>query len=110
MYTAADSSGNGRGGDFWFNVDEKTGIISTARRIDREELCPRVGQDRRLSWPDDDEELCPRAADCFVKFDVTVQPIQYFQIIKVTSAIIIFSMIDISVTDIRQNNEKKPVG
>ena len=91
MYTAADSSGNGRGGDFWFNVDEKTGIISTARRIDR-------------------EELCPRAADCFVKFDVTVQPIQYFQIIKVTSAIIIFSMIDISVTDIRQNNEKKPVG
>jgi len=76
----AGGSGTGRGGDYWFNVDEETGIISTARRIDR-------------------EELCPRAVDCFVKFDVTVQPIQYFQIIKVTSITITVIIVIIRVVD-----------
>jgi len=60
----ADDSGSVRGGAWWFNVDEESGVITTARRIDR-------------------EQLCPRAADCFIKFDITVQPIQFFQIIKV---------------------------
>jgi len=58
------AAGGVPGADWWFNIDEKTGVISTLRSIDR-------------------EQLCPRAADCFVKFDVTVQPIQFFQIIKV---------------------------
>lgn len=49
----------------WFAVDETTGVIQTERRIDR-------------------EQLCPRSIDCFVKFDIVVQPITYFQIIKVS--------------------------
>jgi len=48
-----------------FVVDELTGDIHlTSRRLDR-------------------ESICPRQDDCIVQFDVAVQPIQYFQIIKV---------------------------
>jgi len=49
-----------------FVVDELTGDIHMAsRRLDR-------------------ESICPRQDECIVQFDVAVQPIQYFQIIKVT--------------------------
>jgi len=48
-----------------FVVDELTGDIHlTSTRLDR-------------------ESICPRQDDCIVQFDVAVQPIQYFQIIKV---------------------------
>jgi len=48
-----------------FVVDQLTGDIHlTSRRLDR-------------------ESLCPRQDDCVIQFDVAVQPIQYFQIIKV---------------------------
>ena len=48
-----------------FVVDELTGDIHlTSLRLDR-------------------DAICPRQNDCIVQFDVAVQPIQYFQIIKV---------------------------
>src|SRR6218665_1888674 len=47
-----------------FSIDEEGGTIRTTRKIDREELCPRM------------EECC-------VKFDVAVRPIQFLLIIKV---------------------------
>ena len=48
-----------------FVVDELTGDIHlTSLRLDR-------------------ESICPRQDECMVQFDVAVQPIQYFQIIKV---------------------------
>ena len=48
-----------------FVVDELTGDIHlTSRSLDRESICPRVDV-------------------CVVKFDVAVQPIQYFKIIRV---------------------------
>jgi len=48
-----------------FVVDELNGDIHmTSLRLDR-------------------ESICPRQDECFVHFDVAVQPIQYFQIIKV---------------------------
>jgi len=50
-----------------FVVDELTGDIHlTSLRLDRESVCPRLDE-------------------CIVQFDVAVQPIQYFQIIKVSS-------------------------
>jgi len=50
-----------------FEVDKLTGDIHlTSRRLDR-------------------ESICPRQDECIVQFDVAVQPIQYFQIIKVTT-------------------------
>jgi len=49
-----------------FVVDELTGDIHlTSLRLDR-------------------ESICPRQDECIVQFDVAVQPIQYFQIIKVS--------------------------
>jgi len=52
-----------------FVVDELTGDIHlTSLRLDR-------------------ESICPRQDDCIVQFDVAVQPIQYFQIIKVRRSI-----------------------
>jgi len=49
-----------------FVVDEMSGDIHlTSLRLDR-------------------ESVCPRRDDCIVQFDVAVQPIQYFQIIKVS--------------------------
>jgi len=49
---------------WWFTVGETDGIIRTGRVIDREQLCPGV-------------------PDCYVMFDIVVQPADYFQIIKV---------------------------
>jgi len=53
----------------YFTIDEATGDVITAHRIDR-------------------EKLCPRRNDCSIKHDIAVQPIQYFQIVKVKSVII----------------------
>lgn len=48
-----------------FAIDERTGdIFVTSNRLDREKICPRLDY-------------------CVVQFDVAVQPIEYFQIIKV---------------------------
>lgn len=54
----------------YFSVDELGGVLRTTQKIDREEICFRS----------DDP--------CYIKFDVVVQPIQYFQIIKVHVEII----------------------
>ena len=48
----------------YFTIEEATGILSTTHRIDRDKLCPHV-------------------TECFVKFDLAVSPVKYFQIIKV---------------------------
>jgi len=59
-----------------FVVDELTGDIHlTSLRLDR-------------------ESVCPRQNECIVQFDVAVQPIQYFQIIKVNKLIILYRQID----------------
>jgi len=47
-----------------FALDERSGVLRTADRIDR-------------------EAICPASADCFVAFDVAVHPMTYFQIVKV---------------------------
>lgn len=54
----------------YFSVDELGGVLRTTQKIDREEICFRS----------DDP--------CYIKFDVAVQPIQFFQIIKVHVEII----------------------
>jgi len=51
----------------YFHLDERTGVIRTSRRIDRERLCPTVSG----------------AAACLAEFDVAIRPLEYFQIIKV---------------------------
>lgn len=48
----------------YFTIDQATGEIRNAFRVDR-------------------EKICPRKDDCVLKFDVVIQPIKYFQIIKV---------------------------
>ena len=48
-----------------FDLELNTGTIMTGEQIDR-------------------EEICPMQETCEVKFDVAVQPMSYFQIIKVT--------------------------
>jgi len=70
-------------------VDETTGVLSVGSRLDREQLCPGVdeqlcpGVDRQLC-PGVDEQLCPGVDDlCQIRLDVAVQPMTYFQIIKV---------------------------
>lgn len=52
-----------------FAVDEKTGVLRTADRIDREVICPGL-------------------TECFVAFDVAVHPMVYFQIIKIRVEIV----------------------
>jgi Cadherin-like len=48
----------------YFAIDERTGdIFVTANRLDRDKICPRL-------------------VHCVVQFDVAVQPIEFFQIIK----------------------------
>jgi len=52
-----------------FAVDEKSGVLRTADRIDR-------------------EMICPSRTECFVAFDVAVHPMIYFQIIKIRVEIV----------------------
>ena len=50
----------------YFAIDERTGdIYVTSNRLDRDKICPRLDF-------------------CVVQFDVAVQPIEFFQIIKVS--------------------------
>jgi len=49
-----------------FSLDERSGVITTSRRIDRDRMCP-----------------APRAAACDVTVDVTVRPTNYFRLIRV---------------------------
>jgi len=49
-----------------FSLDERSGVIATARRIDRDRMCP-----------------APRADVCDVTVDVTVRPTNYFRLIRV---------------------------
>lgn len=48
----------------YFAIDERSGVIHTTERIDREELCPGV-------------------VDCVVQYDVAVKPMEFFEIVKV---------------------------
>jgi len=52
-----------------FAVDENSGVLQTAERIDR-------------------EEICPGTSECFVAFDLAVHPMIYFQIIKIRIEIV----------------------
>ena len=56
----------------YFKLDERTGVIRTSRRIDRERLCPRQ----------------PGVGECLAKFDVAIRPLEYFQIVKVAVQIL----------------------
>jgi len=47
-----------------FALDAESGVIRTARRIDR-------------------DRMCPRSADCDVTVDITVRPTNYFRLIRV---------------------------
>jgi len=55
----------------YFSLDERTGVIRTSRRIDRERLCPTSG-----------------VVECLAEFDVAIRPLEYFQIIKVAVEIL----------------------
>lgn len=63
----------------YFSIDEEGGTIRTTRSIDR-------------------DDLCPRAEECFVKFDIAVKPIRHFMIIKVR----------IDILDINDNSPQFP--
>ena len=56
----------------YFHLDERTGVIKTSRRIDRERLCP---------TPSD-------VVECLAEFDVAIRPLEYFQIVKVAVEIL----------------------
>ena len=56
------------GGDY-FKIEPESGILRTTASIDR-------------------DVICPLELECLIKFDVAVQPIQFFQIIKVQLEII----------------------
>ena len=56
----------------YFHLDERTGVIKTSRRIDRERLCPTPSG----------------AFECLVEFDVAIRPLEYFQIVKVAIEIL----------------------
>ena len=49
----------------YFAIDERSGVIHTTERIDREQLCP------------------GGVVDCVVQYDVAVKPMEFFEIIKV---------------------------
>jgi len=51
----------------YFRLDERTGVIRTSRRIDRERLCPTASG----------------VVACLAEFDVAIRPLEYFQIVKV---------------------------
>ena len=51
----------------YFHLDERTGVLKTSRRIDRERLCPTTSG----------------ALECLAEFDVAIRPLEYFQIVKV---------------------------
>lgn len=79
-----DSGGGNTAVASYFSVDEKTSVIRTAERIDREQLCPRRP-------PDNSPATGIRTADdgaCVVQFDVAIRPIDYFQIIRVRVEIV----------------------
>jgi len=61
--------GGGLGDRTLFALDEVSGVLSTAGRIDREVICPGL-------------------AECFVAFDVAVHPMMYFQIVKIRVEIV----------------------
>jgi len=49
----------------YFAIDERSGVIHTTERIDREQLCP------------------GGVVDCVVQYDVAVKPMEFFEIVKV---------------------------
>ena len=53
----------------YFAVDERSGVIHTTERIDRERLCP------------------GGVVDCVVQYDVAVKPMEFFEIVKVSREI-----------------------
>ena len=53
----------------YFHIEDKSGLIRTTGRIDRDLICPQL-------------------VKCFLKFDIGVSPVQYFDIIKVVLEII----------------------
>lgn len=67
------SSGDGGGGTALFEVGSTSGVLRTARSIDR-----------------DEEELCRQRRRCELSVDVVTQPVQLFQIIKVRHLMHIF--------------------
>jgi len=49
----------------YFAIDERSGVIHTTERIDREQLCP------------------GGVVDCVVQYDVAIKPMEFFDIVKV---------------------------
>ena len=49
----------------YFAIDERSGVVHTTERIDREQLCP------------------GGVVDCVVQYDVAVKPMEFFRIVKV---------------------------
>ena len=56
----------------YFAIDERTGVITTRERVDRENLCPA-----------DDDDVDVVVWQCTVTLDVVIRPAQYYQIIRV---------------------------
>lgn len=56
----------------YFRLDERTGVIKTSRKIDRERICP----------------MLFGVVECLAEFDVAVRPLEYFQIVKVAVEIL----------------------
>lgn len=75
----------------YFSIDERTGVIRTTRRIDREQACP--------SGSSASQRAVGLGIGCIAQFDISIQPIAYFQIVKV----------QIHILDINDNAPKFPI-
>jgi len=68
-----------------FSIDNETGDIHTSRRVDREQLCP---SNRRRS----------SSSDCSLELDVTVLPLKFYRVLKVS----------VNVVDVNDNSPSFP--
>jgi len=71
-----------------FTIDSSTGVIKSARRIDRETLCPSSSVATSGLSSSESQVTTANAGGCDIRLDVAVQPLPYFRIIRVSVSIV----------------------
>lgn len=92
----------------YFSIDEKTGVIRTTRRIDRERVCPSVSsrtggshsQTGASSGGGGSATGGGLGSECLAQFDVAIKPIEFFQIVKIA----------VEIMDVNDNAPEFPTG